>query len=92
LALISIERFRSDVMRVIFVIGLLVAAVFITVLFLVDLAQELSRQPYQIAPDLGDTDDWNAVADEAAGAAPSAGNHRYGPASPNALDDLRSAL
>jgi hypothetical protein len=87
-------------MRVLLALGLLVAAAFLTLLLLVDLAQELSRQPYQVPPDLDESDDWEGTAKEVAGAAPSPGNQyrvprtvgERVPGSSNALDDLRSAL
>jgi hypothetical protein len=66
-------------MRVLIVIGLLIAVVFVMmVAVLVDFVCDLSRQSYQVPPDLDSSDDWDVEADEFADS--------------NALDDLHSAL
>jgi hypothetical protein len=59
-------------MRVLIVIGLLVAAALLMVSVLVDLVCELSRQSYQAAPDLDSRDDGDVEVDEIAAAAPPA--------------------
>ena len=95
-------------MRVLIVIGLLVAAVLMVVAVLVDLVCDLSRQSYQAAPDLDSSDDWGVEVDEFADAAPPVASYteqldvnRYRDLrtlggdklrNSNALDDLRSAL
>jgi hypothetical protein len=93
-------------MRVLIVIGLLIAAVLMLVAVLVDLVGDLSRQPYQAAPDLDSIDDWDVEVDEFEAAPPVAYTeqldvNRYRGLrtlgddklkSPNALDDLHSAL
>jgi hypothetical protein len=94
-------------MRVLIVIGLLIAAVLMTVAVLIDLVGDLSRQSYQASPDL-DGDDWDVDEDELADAAPPVASYaeqlavnRYRDLptlgddklkSGNALDDLHSAL
>jgi hypothetical protein len=94
-------------MRVLIVIGLLIAAVFMMVAVLIDLVGDLSRQSYQASPDL-DSDDWDVEVDEFADAAPPVASYaeqlavnRYRDLptlgddklkSSNALDDLHSAL
>ena len=95
-------------MRVLIVIGLLLAAVFMMVAVLFDLLCDLSRQSYQAPPDLDSSDDWDAEVDEFADAIPPVASYteqlavnRYRDPrtlgddklkSPNALDDLHSAL
>jgi hypothetical protein len=95
-------------MRVLIVIGLLIAAVLMMVAVLVDLVGDLSRQSYQAAPDLDSSDDWDVEVDEFADAAPPVASfteqlaiNRYRDLrtlgddklrNSNALDDLRSAL
>jgi hypothetical protein len=95
-------------MRVLIVIGLLIAAVFMMVAVLVDLVCDLSRQSYQVPPDLDSTDDWDVEVDEFADAAPPVASYteqlavnRYRDLrtlgddklrNSNALDDLHSAL
>jgi hypothetical protein len=95
-------------MRVLIVIGLLIAAVLMLVAVLVDLVCDLSRQSHQAAPDLDSSDDWDVEVDEFAEAAPPVVSYteqldvnRYRGLrtlgddklkSPNALDDLHSAL
>jgi hypothetical protein len=95
-------------MRVLIVIGLLIAAVFMMVAVLVDLVCDLSRQSYQVPPDLDSSDDWDVEVDEFADAAPPVASYteqlavnRYRDLrtfgddklrSSNALDDLHSAL
>jgi hypothetical protein len=95
-------------MRVLIVIGLLIAAVLMLVAVLVDLVGDLSRQSYQVPPDLDSSDDWDVEADEFADAIPPVASYteqlavnRYRDLrtlgddklkSPNALDDLHSAL
>jgi len=95
-------------MRVLIVIGLLVAAAFLMVSVLVDLVCDLSRQSYQAPPDLDSSDDWDVEVDELAGAAPPVASYtkqlavnRYRVLrtlagdtlrNSNALDDPRSAL
>jgi hypothetical protein len=94
-------------MRVLIVIGLLIAAVLMMVAVLIDLVGDLSRQSYQASPNL-DSDDWNVNEDEFADAAPPVASYadqlavnRYRDLptlgddklkSSNALDDLHSAL
>jgi hypothetical protein len=94
-------------MRVLVVIGLLIAAVLMMVAVLIDLVGDLSRQSYQASPNL-DSDDWNVNEDEFADAAPPVASYaeqlavnRYRDLptlgddklkSSNALDDLHSAL
>jgi len=95
-------------MRVLIVIGLLIAAVLVMVAALVDLVGDLSRQSYQVPPDLEGSGDWDAEVDEFADAIPPVLSYtepldvnRYRDLrtlgddklkSPNALDDLHSAL
>ena len=95
-------------MRVLIVIGLLIATVFMMVAVLVDLLCDLSRQSYQAPPDLDSSDDWDVEANEFADAAPPVASYteqltvnRYRDLrtlgddklrNSNALDDLRSAL
>jgi hypothetical protein len=95
-------------MRVLIVIGLLIAAVLVMVAALIDLVCDLSRESYQVPPDLEGGDDWDAEVDGFADAIPPAASHteqlavnRYRDLrtlgddklkSPNALDDLHSAL
>ena len=95
-------------MRVLIVIGLLIAVVFMMVAVLVDLVCDLSRQSYQVPPDLDSSDDWDVEVDEFADAAPPVASYteqlavnRYRDLrtlgddklrNSNALDDLRSAL
>jgi hypothetical protein len=95
-------------MRVLIVIGLLIAAVLMLVAVLADLVCDLSLQSYQAAPDLDSSDDWDAEVDEFAEAAPPVASYteqldvnRYRGLrtlgddklkSSNALDDLHSAL
>jgi hypothetical protein len=95
-------------MRVLIVIGLLIVAVLMLVAVLVDLVGDLSRQSYQVPPDLEGSDDWDVEVDEFADAIPPAASYteqlavnRYRDLrtlgddklkSPNALDDLHSAL
>lgn len=95
-------------MRVLIVIGLLIAALFMMVAVLIDLVCDLSRQSYQAPPDLDSSDDWDVEVDEFAGAAPPVASYtkqlavnRYHGLrtlgddklrNSNALDDLRSAL
>jgi len=94
-------------MRVLIVIGLLIAAVLIMVAVLIDLVDDLSRQSHQASPDLGG-DDCDVDEDEFADAAPpvvsyaeqlAVNRYRDLPTlgdgkleSSNALDDLHSAL
>jgi hypothetical protein len=94
-------------MRVLIVIGLLIAAVLMMVAVLIDLVGDLSRQSYQASPNL-DSDDWNVNEDEFADAAPPVASYaeqlavnRYRDLptlgddklkSSNALDDVHSAL
>jgi hypothetical protein len=95
-------------MRVLIVIGLLIAAVLMLVAVLVDLVCDLSRESHQAAPDLDSSDDWDVEVDELAVAAPPVASYteqldvnRYRGLrtladdklkSSNALDDLHSAL
>ena len=95
-------------MRVLIVIGLLVAAVLMMVSVLVDLVCDLSRESYQAPPDLDSSDDWDDEVNELADAAPPVASYteqlavnRYRDLrtlgddklrNPNALDDLHSAL
>jgi hypothetical protein len=95
-------------MRVLIVIGLIIAAVLMMVAVLVDLVCDLSRQSYQASPDLNSSDDWEAEVDEFADAAPPVASyteqlavnryrdpHTLGDdklGNSNALDDLHSAL
>jgi len=95
-------------MRVLIVIGLIIAAVLMMVAVLVDLVCDLSRQSYQASPDLNSSDDWEAEVDEFADAIPPVASYtdqlavnRYRdprtlgddkPGNSNALDDLHSAL
>jgi hypothetical protein len=95
-------------MRVLIVIGLLIAAVLMMVAVLVDLVCDLSRQSYQVPPDLDSSDDWDVEVDEFADAAAPGASYaeqlavnRYCDLrtpgddklkSSNALDDLHSAL
>jgi hypothetical protein len=95
-------------MRVLIVIGLLIAAVFMMLAVLVDLVCDLSRQSHQVPPDLDSSDDWDVEVDEFADAAPPVASYteqlavnRYRDLrtlgddkleSSNALDDLHSAL
>jgi hypothetical protein len=95
-------------MRVLIVIGLLIAAVLMMVAVLVDLVCDLSRQSYQVPPDLDSSDDWDVEVDEFADAAAPVASfteqlavNRYRDLrtlgddklrNSNALDDLRSAL
>jgi len=51
-------------MRVLIVIGLPIAVVFMMVAVLVDLVCDLSRQSYQAPPDLDSSDIWNVEVDE----------------------------
>ena len=94
-------------MRVLIVIGLPIAVVFMMVAVLIDLVGDLSRQSYQASPDL-DSDDWDVDEDELADTAPPVASYaeqlavnRYRDLrtlgddklkSSNALDDLHSAL
>jgi len=95
-------------MRVLIVIGLPIAVVFMMVAVLVDLVCDLSRQSYQAPPDLDSSDIWDVEVDEFADAAPPVASYtgqldvnRYRDLrtlgddklrNSNALDDLRSAL
>jgi hypothetical protein len=95
-------------MRVLIVIGVLIAVVLMLVAVLVDLVCDLSRESYQVPPDLESSDDWDAEVDEFADAIPPVASYtdqlavnRYRDLrtpgddkleSPNALDDLHSAL
>jgi hypothetical protein len=94
-------------MRVLIVIGLLIAALLVMVAVLIDLVGDLLRQSYQASPNL-DSDDWDVEVDELADAAPPVASYaeqlavnRYRDLptlgddklkSSNALDDLHSAL
>jgi hypothetical protein len=95
-------------MRVLFVIAVLVGAAFLILLFLTDLARDLSRCSYHSPPDLDNSDDWDVALDEFDDPAPPvvpyteqwpgrpnriARTQGYSfPGSLSALDDLRSAL
>ena len=95
-------------MRVLIVIALLLALVFLILFVLTDLARGLSRLSYHSPPDPDDSDDWGVPLDEFDHTAPPVapcteqrpvGPHRTArtqgnnlPGSLNALDDLRSAL
>jgi hypothetical protein len=95
-------------MRVLLVIAVLVGAIFIILLALADLGQELLRQSCQSPPDLDGSDDWDAALDELDDTVPPVVIYtaqspvsRYTSertqgdnihGSSNALDDLRSAL
>ncbi len=95
-------------MRLAIVIGLIVGAMFLIAFFLMGLARDLVGESYQGIPDLENTDEWDAAADESSDAAQSevsyadrwAGNRHWNsamrteslPGSSNPLDDLHSAL
>jgi hypothetical protein len=95
-------------MRVLIVIGLLIAAALLMVSVLLDLVCDLSRLSYLAPPDLDSRDDEDAEVDEIADAAPPVASctekwadTRYRDLltpgddklrNSNALDDLRSAL
>lgn len=57
-------------MRVLIVIALLVAAVFLFLFVLADLARDLSRHSFQTPPDLDGSDDWDVEVNEFADDSP----------------------
>ena len=94
-------------MRILIVIGLLVAATFAFLFVVADIARDLSRQSFQAPPDLDGSDDWDVADDEFADNAPpvvcsterrAVSRHPIGSArddvrgNSNALDDFHSAL
>jgi hypothetical protein len=100
--------FPEQLMRVLIMIALLFAGAFMLLFALARLARDITRDSFQVSPDLNSVEDWDVTADEFTDTAlplvdcmerRSVSRHPIGrmrgdniPGNSNALDDLRSAL